>query len=305
MRESNRFTYRADIDWIELEVETVIPTNFATIKRFADVSYVKAVDSGLGGSATIFRFRVYDFNTWSSLEDKIINLNFDKQLVGEPKIVAVEVSFDAKSMTGSAIDLIEHTAESVRMLSNPLASAKNIRAAGSFKGSAEQLCLKKEKNIQVLRKSFYFGSQKDDDVSMRIYWKHTDRNKELPIDEQVSRVEVTLKNGSCPFNTIDEAKTYQFSKLSKFFRFRKVKLGIGSLNQICVDSSSQVSKRGGWKVRTGDNKKKVSYRVYHPFTVSDRELSNKAYESLRQLTKRLNKIRPTRKSRVIHSGKSI
>jgi hypothetical protein len=292
------FTYRASIDWIEFEIETVLPSNFNSIREIAKTSYVHAVNKGLGGSATIFRFKYYDVETWRELEEKVIKLSSVKELVREPKIIAIEVSFDAKGNGKSKDDLIKHTAEFVRMLTNPLLINNKMRAA-SYKGSAEQLWLKKENDIQASRNSFYLGSQRGDDTSMRIYWKQKDRGTNLPIDKQVARAEVTLKDNSCPFNTIEEAKSYQFSELRQWFKFRKVKEGLDGLSQVSVDWESQVGRKGNWKVRTGD-KKKASYRVYHPSTVSDTKLSNTAYEKLRQLTKRLNRVRFSRETRLTH-----
>lgn len=290
MKLTDRFRYRTVIDWIELVVMTATPTNFWTLKRLLGLTFVEGINEGGGRATTEFKFRVYDVKNWKQLDDAIINLSEDIKLASEPIITAIEVSLDAFSKSNSTTELQEHTGEMVRMLSNPITSQRSHRAAGGFRGSAEQLWLKSGKYFQVTKRSFYFGNQKDDGVSMRIYWKHTDKGMELPIQEHVSRVEVTLKGENCPFKTIEEAKRYQFQNLSSWFKFRKVKEGLNGLNKLIVDANTQVGRRGGWRVRA-ENNKKVSYRVSHPLTIANTELNEIAYEKLRQLTKRLSKRR--------------
>lgn len=303
MRLKDTFSYSATIDWLQLEIETVSATNFWTIKNRAGFCHVEPIDNGLGGSANKFRFKLYDIESWNQVENIVKDLDFENKLANEPKVVGIEISLDAKSKNNSSDELIEHTVEMVRMLSNPLASNHNIRAAG--KGKSEQLWLRKGKHYQAVKHSFYFGSQKDEDLTMRVYWKHTDRSRELPKDKHVSRIEITLKGASLPFKTIEEAKRYQFQKLSKWFKFRKVKEGLDSFKKMVIDASTQVGTVGTWKVRQAISQRKVSYRTYHPFTLANTELNTIAYDKLRQLTKRLNKTRVTRKKRLTHSKKPI
>ena len=291
------FTYKALIDWIEIEITTTSPTNFWTIREIAGLCYVEPLDESKGGAATIFKFRLYDINTWKQVERTIETLKEYRTLAGEPRIIGIEVSFDAYSISNLKNDLREHTAEYFRMVSNPLMSNKNQRAAGIHKGSAEPVSLKIGNYLQVDNKTFYIGSQKDDDASMRVYFKKTDSSLSLAIEEQCARIEITLKNTECPFSTIKEAEHFKFEHLAKWFRFRRVKEGITNLQTIITGYQSQIGEIKKRKVRaTG----KTKYRLYHPFTKSNTELNTKAYEQLRLLTKRLAKTRILKKSRDVH-----
>ena len=67
------FTYKALIDWIEIEITTTTPTNHWTLRAKADLCYVEALNESSGAAATIFKFRVYDIATWAQLNKTIDN----------------------------------------------------------------------------------------------------------------------------------------------------------------------------------------------------------------------------------------
>lgn len=288
MTNHKNFTYKALIDWIEIEIITITPTNFWTIKKIADLCYVEAMNESEGAAATIFKFRLYDIKTWVQVNRTIDLIRENKPLASEPRIIGIEVSLDAYSKSKLEYDLIEHTAEYFRMVSNPLLSNKNQRAASFYKGSAETVSLRQEKYSQVADKTFYIGNQKDDNATMRIYYKKTDRNDVLPIEEHRARIEITLKNTECPFSTIEEAQHFKFEHLAKWFKFRKVKDGLSNFKQMVANSSSQLGEIRKLKIR---NDGPIKYRLYNPHTRANTELNTIAYEQLRLLTKRLARSR--------------
>lgn len=296
------FNYRASIDWIEFEINTKTSTNFQTIRRHAELNYVEAVDAGDGNAATTFKFRFYDIKNWQQVTNFFKRIEDDVSLANKAKVTGLEVSFDAFSKTQSIDDTKSHVAIFLMTFTNALASNPNHRAASKGKGTAKQIFLHTLNIRQVDSHTFYIGSQKDNDATMRIYHKTTDRKNSLPIEQQCARIEVTLKNSELPFTSVDDGLNYSFEKLASWFKFRKVIPQSNPLNQVLANRITQFGIREKRKVRDSG---KVKYRLHHPLTKANIELNQIAYDKLRELTKRTKKKRVTRKSRVTRFKKAI
>ena len=238
MLDHKNFTYKASIDWMEIEITTTRPTNFWTIREIAGLCYVQPLNETEGGVATVFKFKIYDISTWNQLKSTLKRLTEHNPLASEPRIIGIEISLDAYSKSNCEKDLKKHTAEFFRTVSNPLMINKNQRAAGKHKRSTEPVNLKIDNILQVDNRSFYIASQKDDDAAMRVYFKKIDRSLVLAIDEQRARIEITLKNTECPFSTIEEAEHFKFEHLAKWFKFRKVRDGLTPRQRLIVGWSS-------------------------------------------------------------------
>lgn len=293
LTETDLFAYKATVDWVELEITTTKPTTFLVIGFLAHVRYVKRINPGSGGSANTFRFRVHDVASWAQLEEIIAGINQYKPLHSTPLITAVEVSFDAFSKRQDADDLMEKTAEFYWLLQKP--SSSNQRAASDYVGSAEALRNHKA-NLRLIRNrhSIYI-SNKDDPISQRIYYKTTDNRRSLPVEQHRARYEVTLQHGACPFHTIEEAKTFKFTELAEWFKFRKPRPDLNEFNKIILNAQQQLSVHGQRRKSGG------GIRVHNPKTLADTVLNRICYDKLRELTKRMNRKRLPRKLRVIRS----
>ena len=194
----------------------------------------------------------------------------------------MEVSFDAYSKKRDERALIEKTAEFYWLLQNP--SSLNRRTATSYKGSAE-LPINHSSNIRKVASgnTIYIGSQRDDSISQRIYYKTTDSKKYLPIEEHRARYELTLKWDACPFRTIEEAKAYNFTNLRKWFKFRKIKNDLDGIEKLLMSAKMQLGDINISRLSGG------GVRVHDFGTQADIDLNRIAYDRLRDLTKRLNK----------------
>lgn len=292
MQMTENFKYKTTIDWIKLEVTTVEDTNFHAIKVLFRVNFVESINPKDGGAANAFRLVIHDVTSWRALIEKIELAKYVKPM--SISIVGIEISLDAFSINNDKNGLIEKTAEFFWLLQNPC--SKNIRAAGQYNGSAEQLTSHSSTMRKIAnQKSIYIGSQKDDTISQRIYYKTTNNRKSLPIDHHSARYEITLRENDCPFHTIEEAQKYNFAELASWFKFRKVREDLPALNLMLVNANRQLGSINTRRIAGGGTK------VGNYGTSADSKLNRMAYNKLRELTKRLGKIRVVRKSRVIDS----
>jgi len=218
--------------------------------------------------------------------------NFSKPLASVC-ITGVEISFDAFSRNNDKDELIEKTAEFYWLLQKP--SSQNRRTAGKHKGSTQQL-LNHSSNIRriAIGHSVYIGSQKEDLISQRAYYKTIDSNQLLPLDKHRARYEITLIGNACPFRTIEEAKAYKFTNLKAWFKFRKVKENLDSFNLMLTNARMQLGNINSPRKAGG------GLKVHNTGTQADTTLNRIAYDKLRELTKRLRKTRVSRKLRVTH-----
>ena len=293
MQNNNNFKYIATIDWLEFEIRTLNDSNFFSIKSLFKANYVVPINEKSGGATNRFRFRLQNIKTWYELNETFKTANYIQPIVSI-FIVGVEISFDAFSISQDKEELIEKAAELFWLLQTPC--SKNMRASGDYKGSSEQLTNHKS-TIRKIRdgKSIYIGSQKDDEISQRIYYKTTDNSKALPIKEHRARYEITLLNDKCPFHTLEEASSYKFSDLANKFKFRKVKENSSILDLLLTNATKQLGNINIPRFSGG------GLKVGNYGTKSNIELNRIAYNKLRELTKRLQKKRLTRKLRVINS----
>jgi hypothetical protein len=286
------FKYKAVIDWIEFEINTLSTTNFQTIRRSAKLKYVKALDEQEGRAATIFNFRKYDITQWKQVSEMYEAINEYAPLAGEPIIKAVEISFDAYSKKQSLDALKEHVEMFYKMITNEIVSSPNQRRYNEF-GEAEAVTFQNSAYRLHIDKTMYIGSQKDDDLSLRCYLKTKDNDVDLPVDEQRARIEVTLKGNECPFNNLNDAVKYEFKKLAKFFKFRKLLEINDPLPKLFVNRKSQFGEKKKRVVRG----KKPSVRLYDLDTKANIELNKIAYDKLRYLSKSMIRRRVLKKIR--------
>lgn len=292
MTETNLFTYKASIDWVEFYLSTKEPTTFSVIKRLSGAKYVKRLNEFPGGSATAFSLRVHDLKSWVQLEEILAHINANKPLSFAPWFTGLEVSLDAFSMEHKEDDLIEKTAEFYWLLQKP--SSSNHRTAGADRFSAEAIRNHKSNMRKIpMGQSIYISSQKDDPISQRIYYKTTNNNAALPVELHSARYEITLQFGECPFRSLEDAKAYRFEKLAKWFKFRKLKPDLNDWDKMIIEAQQQLSPHG-LKRRNGGG-----VRIYNPKSMADTNLNRIYYEKLRELTSRMNRTRVTRKMREI------
>lgn len=124
---------------------------------------------------------------------------------------------------------------------------------------------------------------KTDPTSQRIYFKTTDHNGK-PIEdtrEHRARIEVTLQGEALPMTTLEDWEGYSFKGLAEFFKFRVLKDGLDPTIKAAAEYPARIGKREKRNRREGGT------RLYAKQTRADTALNRKAYDALRELTRRM------------------
>ncbi len=280
----SRFRYRACIDFVRIDFKTVKSTNAFSIKRKTGITYVKPINKQSGSAANNFSCKLYDIQHWSQVENMIGMLRSRYELESEPTISGVEVSFDAYADGASYDEMIQQVAYYYWLLANPV--SENRRFTRGYKGTTQGL----SNIVSMIKKlkaggTIYIGDQRSDSQSMRIYFKTTDKDAPLPEKQHRARIEITLVNKDCPFDSVQSARQFEMSKLKDFFRFRAINENLPFFNQIVAEGIPQIG------ARAKRSRKEGGTRLFSKSTHADTQLNRIVYDQLRNLTKRLNSSR--------------
>jgi hypothetical protein len=277
----SRFRFKAVVDWIEIEIQTAKPTNFHTLRRIGTLPHVRAQNEGPGGAATIFRFEVYDPDSWHDIILSISKLEAEYAFSAAPIVTGIEIAFDAYSKgEATADELCELTASYYRNMTLPVSS--NRRLYRDFKGSGKAIPRQFPALIRDISEGWQIGiGDKKAAQYQHLYFKTVDYNgKELPKAKHRARIEITLRGNELP-SSIEEWREKDFTKVSRFFKFRKPKDNLDSFTQVIVGAVPQIGERKERKRKEGGG-----VRLYHKPTQADKVLNEKASQALRNLTSR-------------------
>jgi hypothetical protein len=277
------FRFRAEVDWIELEIQTRTPTNFMTIRRAMGLKYVEPLDAAGGGAATVFRFRIQDPENHHGVTTKLDELAASFPLVGTPVVTTVEIALDAYSR-GMATrgDLIELTARFRKFDTTP--ASANRRFGGRWKGDVEPASHHATDMRRLAEGRVLNVGNKSDSRSQRFYFKCTDGGGK-PIKkekEHRARMENTLRGEELPCQALKDWLEFDFTQLSGMYRFRMLESNLSPTMRIVVETSPQLGER-----RTPEQQKRMRTRRLHSrLTPADTALNGRAYDALRELTRR-------------------
>lgn len=282
-----RYKFTAVIDWLQFTIKTQSPTNFQTIKRHCDLSYVEPLDKSAGGSATEFQFRLFDVQSWMYVKRYIDRINDHFPLDGPPVITGVEIALDAYSKYGVEDDLTAMAAHFYKYLANPVSDNRRI-GSGPRSGFSAEIWYRYVIEHFQKGETAYIGN-KHDNLSQRIYYKTTDNDAPLDQPEHRTRVEITMMHGACPFKSISEAEQYQLSNLARWFKFRRIREQLDGFSRKVAEEKAisglvNSARRAGGGIRLNSKS-----------TRADRVLGDKAYDALRNLDRKLK--RDLRKNR--------
>ena len=282
----SRFRFRAVVDWIEIEVQTTTPTNAPTIRRRGSLVYATPMDSGPGGAATVFRFRLYDPENWQEVVTQVQGIAKEFQLACPPAVTAIEIAFDARSKGATREELAELTAHLYTAQTRIVSENRRV-----YLGSAEAPPNLQSSLSRFLLEGWQIGvGNKSDDYYQHAYFKTTDHNgKPIEQSEHRARIEVTLRGAGLPCTSFNEWEGYRFETLQhpgnqrkgtkgeNLFRFR---IGGGVLQDLCKD---RVILTGERKAR---NRMEGGTRLYGRGSKADKPLNDAARYALRELSRR-------------------
>ena len=212
------FRFRAEVDWIELEIRTIDRTNFDAIRRHGNLDHVRPLDPGPGGAATRFRFRIQDPISIDGVIAVLDRLKERHAFACEPAVTGIEVALDAYSRVPNDAALAALLGRLYRFQSHP--ASENRRICGAIRGYTEAIPVHHETLIRDLVDGWQIvvGSHTDDsrgrwvrdDRAQRFYLKTTDRKRTLPKKERRARYENTYCGSALPSSTLAGWHRFRF-----------------------------------------------------------------------------------------------
>lgn len=287
----SNFRFKAVVDFVEIEIRTVRPSNGGAIKRNAKIAYAEAIEVGAGGAASIFRIKLYDLANHTGLLDEIERIEKLFPFTIPATITALEVAFDGyRKLTdenpATRHDLIVLAARLSFMLANP--ASVNRRVYHKYKGSGSAMPKTLDSMIEFIGKGYNVavgnnGNCVNDPISQHGYFADHDRGNYIEDEsEHSARSEVRI------VGNIGSLAGFQFQSLAKHLYCRTEAGALPNhspqLRELILKAqgSNLFSRKNSKRVATskggqGGTSKKFS-------TPADRKLNAIIYAKLRELS---------------------
>lgn len=278
LKDYSAYRFRAEVDWIELRIVTVKPTNFQTVKRRLGVTYVEAMNEDLGGAATVFKAKFQAPRSWADISERIKHLTDDHPLAERIKVEQVEIAFDAYSNQQSHHQLVEMALQFYRGAAKLVSN--NRRASKSKTEASNNLLVTTE--VQGMLSdgyNIYIGNELDNE-RQHIYVKETDAAHPLPVDQHRARTEFTLNGEKVSEPLFEVWNEHDFKQYAPYFKFRQLKDDLPLTTAHARHSLAQFGECRPRKARNGNT------RLFSSSTAADAKLNAIAFDSLRELSRR-------------------
>jgi hypothetical protein len=297
----DNFTFRAVVDWVELHLRTLSPTNHWTVTGLMGVPYAAPLDEGPGGAATWFSVKVHNPKNWQEVQDVVDGFKDKHPLREEPVVAAIEIALDAYSKFEDHDDLNLMAARFVKY-STHIGHVDNRRFKSTVLSPTDDHLASHRETIKRLNGdfTFYAGDHKPTDgrpissQAMRVYLKQTDAGKKLPVAEHRARTERTLTMTGFEQRPLSWWKRRNFTEYSEYYKFRMLKPLLPAGIRHALDELPQVGEAPARKRASGGG-----VRKYRRSTVADVKLNRLAYEALRGLTDRMQYVSRIAKARKV------
>lgn len=223
------------IDWVELEIRTLAPTNFMTIQAAlavlqdlpegASLHYVEPLDEGPGRAASVFRFRLQDPKNHRAVVALVAQLVENFPLQCPPIVTGIEVALDTLLPGASARQLAEILADRHRWITHVPACSWHIYRKGGESAPFDSLT--RRELIRHLADGWQLSDTPDKSAPLRLhgYVKTSDflQGRAVQIEPHAwrARLEVTLKGSALPCTTLDQLERFDFATLANYFQFRR------------------------------------------------------------------------------------
>jgi len=283
----SRFRFRAVVDWIELEIHTAKPTNFPKVQRILreifglsedkKPPFAQPLNEGAGGAATVFRFRIYDPKNWHQVTEILQKLAQTFSFTELPRVTAIEIALDAYSKgEATSYELAELVANYYRSMTRPVSN--NRRLYRHYKGGVQPIPQQFLSLVRHVSEGWQIAiGDKEAEQYQHMYFKTADQGKPLSENEHRARIEVTLRGDKLPHQSLEESQVFDFTSVSGYFKFRNL---TDELSSLLATRSQQIGEKKQHNRRGGGT------RLYLKPTEADAVLNRKAYDALRDLSRR-------------------
>lgn len=244
-----QFKPRAVVDWIEVVVDLKSSSHGGYLKNaYASygVSQVLPQDKGPGGAATRFIIRLQNPASSDSIKSFLSDLERAYGLLGEPKLIGLEVSLDLWPVGVELAVLPELTRLLMMGLTPPTITNPRLIGATSSISLPDRHGLDPEMTL-------YIGNDADD-LLWRVYWKRTDETfigddgkrvtKPLPPEEQRARAEVRVRGhalAALGLGSPHDLQGFKFERLysAGYFKFCCAKPDVAVLDGQYVKAAAE------------------------------------------------------------------
>lgn len=271
------------VDFLDVEVETLAPTNFQTVQRAlggARRVYVEALNIGEGSSASKFRLRLHDVGTFCEIERRLASLRSHVGLHDGFRIVRLEVAVDVYCS-----DPASQTADFFKFLSNPVSDNRRLyREARDLKSFAPPASSESFRRYLSEGWQVAIGNRGDDE-----YWhayvkeSDTDNGQRQKVLSR-ARQEIRLAGAALPCQTYDAWANFKFERLMNYFRQRALRPDLDAGQSVLARASAQVGER---KVR---NRREGGVRMHSRLTQADSVLNEAIRQALKNLSSRWGRV---------------
>jgi hypothetical protein len=290
----SRYHFRSEVDWLELEIEILSPTQAWRISKASGLPFARPCDQLTGEPlpaarenepTTLFRMKIQDPLNCGSAGRIIAKLNKTYPLAFPPTVVGIEVALDGYSNALSRDELVLLTAHFYKFLTNvPSDNHRTYRRHREFVDGITSF----DTLIQMISEGYQVGvGNKADDLYLHSYLKTTDRVRygiaePLPIEEHRARIEITIQGAALPRHTLDEWQTFDFRTLTPYFNFRMLKPELNKFSSHALQKIAKVTGR-----YTAAQKRRLRTRnEFSSATLADRKLNDISKGALRRLSDR-------------------
>lgn len=237
-RDYTKFRFEAVVDWIELVVYPVRRTNWQTVQDAIFQATGKTVDVRLIDrghtlnpyahderdewvkNSPAFKFRLQDTARFIDVERVITEIKRQLKCDVTTAVTGIEVALDIYGAGAEAM------AAMYRGLKNPVSDNQRVYRREKKRGDFVKAAAKQTTTalVNYLQSGWMIGiGNETDDLYQRIYFKMTDQNggvNKIQVEPR-ARIEIRLQGKELPFSTLEQLRQYKFTKLSKYFLFRR------------------------------------------------------------------------------------
>lgn len=240
----SRFRFVTVVDWVELEVRTIRPTQGMHLKNAGGgaFSHAHGINPETGEkydepvkntTSTRFAIRIQAPERFASVTGalRVISERLDPAFA--VAVRGMEVALDAYAKDGtSAEELAELAAHFLKGINRVSPDhPRAYRRTGETRAIASRREL-----VQALLEGFQIGIGSGDGVRFQHgYVKTADSGQALPDEQHRARIEIRLQGYACPAQTLEDLAGFDFSTLSDYFRFRQFDEPRSDLDRLMAD----------------------------------------------------------------------
>lgn len=228
----SRFRFFVVVDWVELEIQTLKPTQAKHLHAMGGgtFSHAHGINPQTGEkypenrkntTTTRFAVRIQAPERFAVISAALATIRNRLAPSAEITVRAMEVALDAygstppRGMQNELAEMAAHFLKGINRVSE--AHPRIYRLINETRAISSH-----EELIEALQDGFQIGiGDGNSDRFQHGYYKNTDNHQELPDVECRARIEIRLQGKACPVNTLDDLEGFEFSSLSNYFRFRQ------------------------------------------------------------------------------------